>query len=58
MQIGSLRSVSLAYMERQTGLAFDRAWLAEKLPTYRILDPDAGTQCTTRGHSVHNSRGL
>lgn len=35
-----LKSSCLAAMERQTGLAFDRAWLDAKLPTYRIPDPD------------------
>lgn len=40
MEIRILRAVSLAYMERQSGLEFDRTWLGEKLPTYRIPDPD------------------
>ncbi|SDD70631.1 DUF6461 domain-containing protein [Actinokineospora iranica] len=35
------KSASLAAMEDQTGIAFDRAWLDENLPTYRIPDPDA-----------------
>jgi hypothetical protein len=35
-----LKSCSLAAMEQQTGLAFDRVWLTEPLPTYRIPDPD------------------
>lgn len=34
-----LRSTSLALMEQQTGLAFDRDWLTEVRPTYRIPDP-------------------
>lgn len=34
------KSASLAAMEDQTGIAFDRAWLDEKVPTYRIPDPD------------------
>ncbi|MBC6451003.1 DUF6461 domain-containing protein [Actinokineospora xionganensis] len=31
-----LRSASLAAVERQTGLAFDPAWLTDPLPTYRV----------------------
>lgn len=34
------RAACLALLEQQTGLAFDRAWLDTKLPTYRIPDPD------------------
>ena len=30
----------LAHLQQQTGLAFDRAWLDAKRPTYRIPDPD------------------
>lgn len=29
-----------ALLERRTGLRFDRGWLGEKVPTYRIPDPD------------------
>ncbi|MGQ0838045.1 DUF6461 domain-containing protein [Actinokineospora sp.] len=31
-----LRSASLAAVERQTGVAFDPAWLTDPLPTYRV----------------------
>ncbi|GLZ43204.1 DUF6461 domain-containing protein [Actinokineospora sp. NBRC 105648] len=34
------KATCLAVMEQQTSVAFDRAWLDEKLPTYRIPDPD------------------
>lgn len=34
-----LKSSCLAAMEQQTGMAFDRAWLQRKLPTYRIPPP-------------------
>ncbi|MEV8440455.1 DUF6461 domain-containing protein [Actinosynnema sp. NPDC051121] len=39
-EVGKLRATSLAAAERRTGVAFDQAWLAAKLPTYRISDPD------------------
>jgi hypothetical protein len=35
-----LKSSCLAAVEQQTGVAFDRGWLGEPLPTYRISDPD------------------
>jgi hypothetical protein len=35
-----LKASCLAALEQQTGLAFERAWLDAKLPTYRIPDPD------------------
>jgi hypothetical protein len=35
-----LKASCLAAMEQQIGLAFDRAWLDTKLPTFRIPDPD------------------
>lgn len=35
-----LKSSCLAALEQQTGLAFDRAWLDQPLPTYRVPDPD------------------
>ncbi|MEV1116136.1 DUF6461 domain-containing protein [Actinosynnema sp. NPDC049800] len=38
--IGKLRATSLAAAGERTGVAFDQAWLATKLPTYRIPDPD------------------
>jgi hypothetical protein len=34
------KSASLAAMEQQAGVGFERAWLSDKLPTYRIPDPD------------------
>jgi hypothetical protein len=34
-----LHSTMLAVMEQQTGLAFNRGWLHEPLPTYRIRRP-------------------
>jgi len=37
---GHVQAAALAVMEQQTGLAFDRAWLDEPHPTYRIPDPD------------------
>lgn len=36
----NLGALCLALMEQQTGLVFDPAWLRDKLPTYRIPDPD------------------
>lgn len=39
IDLAKLRSTSLALMEQQTGLAFDRDWLTEVRPTYRISDP-------------------
>lgn len=35
----ALRSTALALLERQTGLAFDRRWVDEPWPAYRIPDP-------------------
>lgn len=35
----SLHAILLATMEQQTGLAFDRAWLDEPHPTYRVIQP-------------------
>lgn len=40
LQTGHLRAASLALIEQQTGLAFDRRLLNTRLPTYRIPDPD------------------
>lgn len=39
VDVENLRSTSLALMEQQTGLVFDRDWLTEVRPTYRIPDP-------------------
>lgn len=39
VDVKKLRSTALALMEQQTGLAFDRDWLTEVRPTYRIPDP-------------------
>ncbi|MFT7837352.1 hypothetical protein Q5530_14485 [Saccharothrix sp. BKS2] len=39
-EVGKLRATSLAVVEQRTGVAFDQAWLAARLPTYRIPDPD------------------
>ncbi|ONI92795.1 hypothetical protein ALI22I_01850 [Saccharothrix sp. ALI-22-I] len=39
-EVGKLRATCLAVAEQQTGVAFDQAWLAAKLTTYRIPDPD------------------
>ncbi|WP_433268977.1 DUF6461 domain-containing protein [Actinosynnema sp. CS-041913] len=39
-EVGKLRATSLAVAEQQTGMAFDQAWLATKLPTYRAPEPD------------------
>jgi len=39
-EVGKLRAASLAAAEERTGVAFDQAWLATKLPTYRIPDPE------------------
>jgi hypothetical protein len=36
----TLWATCFALMEQQTGLVFDRAWFDQKLPTYRIPDPD------------------
>lgn len=36
-EVGKLRATSLAVAEHETGVAFDQAWLASRLPTYRIL---------------------
>ena len=41
MAWGSVRSTLLAIVEWQIGLAFDRAWLDEPMPTYRIAYPGA-----------------
>lgn len=38
--LDQLKSSCLAAMEWQTGVAFDRGWLGEPLPTYRLPDPD------------------
>ncbi|MCP2169845.1 DUF6461 domain-containing protein [Goodfellowiella coeruleoviolacea] len=38
--VEALRATCLAYLEQQTGVAFDRTWLDQKLPTYRVPDPD------------------
>lgn len=35
-----LKASCLAAMQQRTRLAFDRSWLAARLPTYRIPDPD------------------
>jgi hypothetical protein len=40
IELDHLRATAMALMEQQTGLAFDREWLNEKRPTYRIPDPD------------------
>ncbi|QQQ75475.1 hypothetical protein IOD16_30965 [Saccharothrix sp. 6-C] len=40
LEVGKLRATSLAVAEQRTGVAFDQAWLASKLPTYRIPDPE------------------
>ncbi len=39
-RVDRLRSTCLAFLEQQTGLAVERAWFDEPLPTYRIPDPD------------------
>ncbi|MGH3518599.1 MAG: hypothetical protein ACRDQ7_14515 [Haloechinothrix sp.] len=39
VDVEKLRSTSLALMEQQTDLAFDRDWLTEVRPTCRIPDP-------------------
>ncbi|MGQ0776313.1 MAG: hypothetical protein ACT4NY_18115 [Pseudonocardiales bacterium] len=39
-QPGHVQAAALAVMEQQTGLSFERAWLGQPLPTYRIPDPD------------------
>ncbi|MGQ0841750.1 hypothetical protein [Actinokineospora sp.] len=38
--VDRLRSTCLTLLEQQTGLAVERAWFDEPLPTYRIPDPD------------------
>jgi hypothetical protein len=39
VDVASARRVCFALMERQAGVAFDAAWLAESRPTYRLPDP-------------------
>src|SRR5262245_43236177 len=46
-RLGSVYSTMLAIVEQQTGLAFDRAWLDEPMPTYRIPYPGAGATSGT-----------
>jgi hypothetical protein len=38
--LDQLKSSCLAAVEQQTGMAFDRGWLGEPLPTYRLPNPD------------------
>jgi hypothetical protein len=40
VKMGKRRETQMALMEQQTGLEFDRRWLSELRPTYRIPDPD------------------
>lgn len=35
-----LRATCLAIVEARTGVTFDRRWCDDKLPTYRVPDPD------------------
>jgi hypothetical protein len=40
VDVDAMRSTALALMEQQTGLAFDRRWLDQVRPAYRVPDPD------------------